>query len=535
MTNPHLTLDGVSCVLPDGRTLFSDLNTSFDTRRTGLVGRNGAGKSVLARILAGAWRPTSGRLLAHGRTHFLPQEPARGKEDTVAVLAGVAPILDALTRIAAGSVDPRDYDIVGTHWDMRQRLDDALHAHGLGHLSVATPARHLSGGEASRVAFLGALLSEADFLILDEPSNHLDRPARHALIERIDAWDAGLVVVSHDRELLRHMERIVELSPTGLRSYGGNYDLYAARSEQEHASAQLELDQSKAERRRGERQLRDVRERAERRAASGNRGAREANQAPILLGRRKERSEATTGRIGERQRAQRAALDDRVHEAARRVDARPLPAMRAIAATHMPHRLVQLENVRLPHVSGPCASIDLSITSGQRVAVTGPNGSGKSTLLRMLAGTVSSLSGVRKAAAPMAFLDQQLEGVALGDSVLDLMRAANPTMNLADLRMCLDQIGLDAEAITTPSGQLSGGQRLAAGIALAIYADPPAALLLLDEPGNHLDLAALQALETTLRDYEGALVVVSHDEGFLENICLDGRLEATPAGWRWSS
>jgi ATPase subunit of ABC transporter with duplicated ATPase domains len=112
------------------------------------------------------------------------------------------------------------------------------------------------------------------------------------------------------------------------------------------------------------------------------------------------------------------------------------------------------------------------------------------------------------------------------------MQAANPSMDAAEARARLSQIGLDAVAVTSPSGHLSGGQRLAAGIALAIYADPPAALLLLDEPGNHLDLASLEALEDRLREYDGGLVVVSHDEVFLERRGLTERLTATPEGWK---
>jgi ATPase subunit of ABC transporter with duplicated ATPase domains len=532
MTNPTLTLDGVACVLPDGRTLFSDLHASFDTRRTGLVGRNGVGKSMLARILTGQWPPSAGRVLGEARVHYLAQEPDRRPHDTVATLAGMAPMLAALARIAEGSVDPGDYDAVGTRWDVRERLEASLVEHGLGHLRADTPARRLSGGEAGRVAFLGALLSEADVLILDEPSNHLDRDARQALIRQIDAWPGGMIVVSHDRELMRRMDRTVELSALGLRTYGGNYDFYARQSAQEQANALRELEHHKTTRRREERALREDRERAERRAARGQRGAREANQAPILLGRQKERSETTVGRVRDRQLAQRAVLDARVSEAARRVDARAAPTLRATAAQSTPFRLAMLDGVRLPHLAGPCADIDLLVTAGQRIAVTGPNGSGKSTLLRTLAGTLSPLAGERHAWVPVAYLDQQLAGVDAASPVLTLMQVANPSMDAAEARTRLSQIGLDAAAVTWPSGQLSGGQRLAAGIALAIYADPPAALLLLDEPGNHLDLASLQALEDMLREYDGGLVVVSHDEVFLERIGLTERLTATPEGWK---
>jgi len=225
MTNTCLTLEGVSFTLADGRVLFQDLNEVFDQRRTGLVGRNGAGKSVLARLMAGELAPSSGRIACSGTVHYLSQHIAQ--EGTVAALAGVQPVLAALTRIENGSADPADFDAVGDGWDMRERLQSELDRHGLPHLRPGTPAASLSGGEAMRVSLIAAWLSSASFLILDEPSNHLDRANRLALQAQLQRWPYGLLVISHDRELLEQMERIVELSPLGLRSYGGGYSFYA--------------------------------------------------------------------------------------------------------------------------------------------------------------------------------------------------------------------------------------------------------------------------------------------------------------------
>lgn len=532
MTNTQVTLDGVSCILPDGRTLFSDIHASFHTRRIGLVGRNGVGKSVLARMVAGLLPPSAGRILTQARMHYLAQEPARGEGDTAATIAGIAPVMRALARIASGSVDPRDYDTVGTRWDINEIFEATLVTHGLAHLKADTPAWQLSGGEASRVAFMGALLSEADILVLDEPSNHLDIVARGLLMEKMDEWPGGMIVISHDRKLLRRMDCIAELAPSGLRMYGGDYDFYAMQSAQERASALRELGQLKAERRNEERAIRDVLERAERRIARGLRSSREANQAPILLGRQKERSQATAGRLRERQAAQRAALNEQVSEAARRVETRESPSLRLATGRPTRFRLAMLKAVRLAHGAGPGGEIDLLVTAGQRIALTGPNGSGKSTLLRTLADMLPPLSGERYAWAPMAYLDQQLSTIDPDKSPLTLIQSANPTMTPTDARARLSQIGVDAASVTAPSGLLSGGQRLAVGIALAIYADPPAVLLLLDEPANHLDLESLQALEDMLRAYDGSLVVASHDEDFLERIGVSERLTPTPEGWR---
>uniref|UniRef100_UPI0021480C92 ATP-binding cassette domain-containing protein n=1 Tax=Tahibacter caeni TaxID=1453545 RepID=UPI0021480C92 len=269
MTNPLLALDRVSCVLPDGRILFSDVDFVLDRRPVGLVGRNGVGKSFLARVIAGRTVPSAGRRTGAACVHYLPQQIAPGPGATVADLAGVAGALRALARIENGEVAVEDFDLVAQRWDLRERFAAALDAHGLGHLDAQRPAVSLSGGELTRVALLGGWLAEADVLVLDEPTNHLDRPHREALRRRLQAWRGGLLVVSHDRELLDGLQRIVELSPAGLADYAGNYAFYAQSREAAQARAVAELARSKHALRRGEAEQRVQRERVERRQSRG--------------------------------------------------------------------------------------------------------------------------------------------------------------------------------------------------------------------------------------------------------------------------
>lgn len=533
MTSPaFLTLQGVGFQLPDGRVLFSDLTETFDTRRTGLVGRNGVGKSLLARILTGEWAPTSGRCLRNGRVHYLAQQVTPQPGQTVAGLAGLQPVIDALQRIEAGGTAQADFDAVGERWDLRERLEEELAAAGLAQLRHDTPATQLSGGEATRVALAGAFLSDAQMLVLDEPSNHLDRDNRRALLAQLRRWSGGLLVVSHDRELLETMERIVELSAQGLRSHGGGYSFYAQARAQERAQAREQLEQRKTERRREERTLAQQRERLEHRLSRGAKQAATANQAPILLGRQKERSEASSGRLRAQQDEAREALSQRVREAAAQLEEELPVVLFAPEAAQAPSRVAELEDVVLPHVRGAQRRISLTLMRGQRVGLLGPNGCGKSTLLKLLAGELLPLAGCCKVQVEAAYLDQHFSGLDAGSSILAQMLAENATLEEGSLRTRLALLGLDAERVLLPSGQLSGGERLKAALARVLYADRPARLLLLDEPSNHLDLPSVQALEAMLRQYPGTLVVVSHDEAFLRQLGLTQRLEAVAEGWR---
>lgn len=532
MTNTLLALERVAFSLPDGRIVFTDLDARFDQRRTGLVGRNGVGKSVLARIIAGHLAPGSGQCLHAGSVHYLPQQILSGADASVAAVAGVQSRLDALARIETGSTDPYDFDIVGEGWDIRQRLTAELEAHGLGHLQPGQLAATLSGGELTRVALMGAWLSPADFLVLDEPSNHLDREQRAMLLAKLQQWRGGLLVISHDRELLESMERILELSPSGLRDYAGGYSLYARQRTQEREHAARELERRKLERKRGEIEMREQRERQEHRLARASQQAREANQAKILLGGLRQWSQASAGKLQHQHAARTDTLAESVRQAAERVDDDAAIALFApMPAAASQRRAARIEQLLLPHGAAGAFPLDLDVVGCQRIGLVGRNGSGKSTLLKVLAGWLAPLAGQCSVHVPVAYLSQQLEMTSDDATPLQLLMAANPMASQSDLRTRLALLGLTADMALTPDRLLSGGQRLKAALACALYGDTPAQLLLLDEPTNHLDLPSIEALERVLVQYPGAIVVASHDETFLDRLGLDARLHAGPEGW----
>ncbi|MDD1015676.1 ABC-F family ATP-binding cassette domain-containing protein [Pseudomonas rubra] len=524
MTNTSiLTLDCVTLALPDGRLLFSDLVEAFDQRRTGLVGRNGVGKSLLAQLLAGRLAPSAGRCLRNGRVHYLGQQ-LTAANTTVADLAQVGEVIDALLRIEAGSTQPADFDSVGERWDIRERLQAQLDQQGLAQLSWDTPASRLSGGQAMRVALLGAFVSDADYLILDEPSNHLDAASRETLMTWFEGWSKGLLVISHDRALLERMERIVELSPLGLSSFGGNYSVYAQHKSAQTEQAERTLERLKLERQRQARELQQQRERLERQQSRASKSARSANQAKILLDRKQQRSETTAGKQQRDHQAARQALNAQVRDAAQQVEAsNPIVIHAPTPQQPISSQVVAITDMQLPFVHP--GQLTASLHSGERLGLTGANGSGKSTLLKVLAGQLAPTAGHCEIRGEVALLDQHCSLLPAEQSVLDYLREATGNRDESTLRTRLAQLGLDAERITLPSGVLSGGERLKATLAGVLYRDTPVQLLLLDEPSNHLDLPSLAALEAMLRQYRGTLLVASHDQVFMQQLALDGYLQ----------
>lgn len=526
-SDARIVAEGLAYAPADGHPLFHDLTLSFGRERTGLVGPNGSGKTTLLRLLSGELTPSSGTVHREGVVAVLPQELRAEPWAPLADVLGIERRLRALRRMDAGSPTPADFEIIGDDWDLRERAEAVLARYGLEHLSLDHPVGAMSGGEVTLAAVAGLALRRPDFLLLDEPTNHLDADRREALYTFVEEWTEGLLCVSHDRALLRRMDRIVELSYGGVRVYGGDYDAYRARRDEDDAAAQRELDSARAALRRTEEKARAVRERQARREARGRRDRATANVPKILLNDRKAQAQATGARVRdltEREVGERRA---RLDAARRRVEERERPRFElSSTGLHTSRTVLEMLDVtvRFPGAQRPAVDgVTLSIVGPERVALVGPNGSGKSTLLRVATGTLAPDAGTvrRLPDARRSFLDQ--DGAALDPerSVLENFRAFHPEMEESLARYALARFLFADEAALQATGTLSSGQRLRASLACVLGGERPPALMVLDEPTNHLDLDALEALEEALHAYDGALLVASHDATFLETIGVE--------------
>jgi ATPase subunit of ABC transporter with duplicated ATPase domains len=514
----------------DGRPLWQEpLHLSVGRERLGIVGRNGVGKSVLARLLSGkafAGGSLSGSIIRNGRVHFVAPSLLPQDQRTVAEAMGLGPVFDAVERLSAGLATPEDLVLADGQWDLHARVALALAEAGLPGLQPSAPVADLSGGERMRVALAGAMAANADNIILDEPSNHLDAEAREWLTDWLLDTDLPVVVVSHDRQLLRCVDRIAELSPRGLTLYGGDYALYRTQRDGNAAAAQAALQHARAERGAALARLRREQEARERKQARGRRLARVANLPAITINGLRETAEATAARDAHRDAGRRQSMDAAVRAAAERAE-QPPAVFLALPASRVPadKPVLQLQALRLPHVSNLLN--DTTLVGPVRVAVTGPNGCGKSTLLRVISGTLAPQQGSASTLVPAAALDQD-GGDALppDTSLLERLRALDCPLAASELRTRLAQLRLDAARVHLPMGLLSAGERLKAALACALWRQEPARLLLLDEPTNHLDLDTALVLQRALQGFEGALVVASHDVEFIEALKPTHR-------WEW--
>ncbi len=542
MSRPHLaflTADRLSYNLPDGRPLLDGVSLGVADERTGLVGANGSGKSTLLRLLAGAIEPTRGTLVRRGTIGYLPQAIAPRRDATVGEQLGIADALGALDRLLGGAGSAADVERVGDAWDLRERAHEALARVGLGGLPLSRTLGSMSGGEGTRLALAAILLRDPDVLLLDEPSNHLDAAARSALHDVIERWPRGLVIASHDRALLARMDRIVELSSLGARHYGGGYDAYRAQRDEEVEAARRALSAARVAVKRTGMAVREVQERKARQDARGKRSRDDGSQPKLVLNAKRERSQGTSRRLA----AEGARLLDdgkrRLGEARSRVEERATPAFVIPAiGLHARRRVVEVRGASVTPRGAARPVVrdcDLSVVGPERIAITGANGAGKSTILRLLAGRLAPDEGeVTHGVAPadIALLDQHVEWPLPDGSLLENFLARSPESTPAHAREALAAFLFRGDAPLQRVSTLSGGEALRGALAMLLHAARPPRFLLLDEPTNHLDLDGTEAVERALLAWDGALVVVSHDDVFLSAIRVTRRLallaEASP-------
>lgn len=422
--SPSFILHQVTCQFATGDILFGPLNLSLEPSLCALVGRNGSGKTRLLRLLAGLDLPAGGHIERFVTSAYVAQQHVISPQLTLAELLGYETIFAARKRVDSGDAEPEDLDILDGHWDLAERLSDAFIAAKLPPFDPEKRADELSGGERIRALLCGAFTAGADYLLLDEPTNHLDREGRAWFYDQLARYPGGVLVASHDRELLARVPRILELSASGLRSFGGNYATWQTQREAEQQAARAALEHAATERKRTRARIQKEHDDSQRRSAKTLRTVDTLNIASFERVKYKGAAKERVGSWKKQHSDQNDALNAAVNKARERVEEEN-PVMFTLPESYIAQgkQVLVMDNLVLPYVNLP--PTDWRMDGPMRVALRGPNGCGKSTLLKVILGQIAPLSGTCRLSVSCAYLDQHLTQLDLSRSVMTHLNLHN--------------------------------------------------------------------------------------------------------------
>jgi len=517
--------------------------------RVGLVGPNGIGKTTLLLLLTGLEKPYTGTInRAEGlRIGYLRQEAVQAFHDSTHSIweemlrpfAGVQAMEDQLRALELAMSSENDsarldailteygalqerFEAIGGY-DFEIRIKSTLEGLGFSADAYDTPLNILSGGQKTRALLARLLLERPDLLILDEPTNHLDMRAVEWLEHTLRNWQGSLLIVSHDRYFLDVVaDTIWEMSRAGIEIYRGNYSAYLYQRQERWDRAEKVYEQ---EMERLFKELDYIKKNIDRDATNPQavgrlrRLSRElvAIQQMGLLAYTNTKKWIDTGIGGVRPYTRYEAED--VLKSMRSPNIRPPKLALRMKSTYRSGDLVlRAYDLNIGFPGKPLFALEkLTLTRGETAALIGGNGTGKTTLLKTLMGEYSQLSGeiVLGAGLKIGYFAQAHDGLNLENTVLDELMRHKP-MGVGEARNFLAQYLFRADDVFKKVGMLSGGER--GKLALAILALQGANFLLLDEPTNHLDIPAQEVLQEVLDQFEGTILLVSHDRYLIDRL-----------------
>ena len=480
------------------RLLFDKASATIQTgSRVGFVARNGTGKTTLFRMIKGEAAPESGTItLGKGlRIGAVAQEAPGGPETLIEVVLAADTERASLLEEAETATDPsRISEIhvrladIGAH-AAPARAASILHGLGFDAEAQARPCSSYSGGWRMRVALAAVLFTEPDLLLLDEPTNYLDLEGTLWLMDYLARYPHTVLVISHDRDLLNQsVDQILHLDQAKLTLYKGGYDNFEKqRSEQQAILQKMQKKQTE-----------------------------ERKHLEAFINRFKAKASKAS------QAQSRVKRLEKMKTITPIVDLDVLPFHFPSPERQLSPPIVAMESASVGYDDKPVLTkLSRSIAEDDRIGLLGSNGNGKSTFAKLVGGRLQAMSGAFRASSKMKvayFAQHQLDELKEGGTPFSHVREMMPDAPEAKVRSRAAQMGFPGQKADTPVSNISGGEKARLLMGLATFGGPH--LLILDEPTNHLDIDSRVALMDAINDYEGAIILISHDR-FLLEACAD--------------
>lgn len=525
-----VTISALSYHHPNKEALFNQLSFTVNKGdKAALVGNNGAGKSTLLQLIAGLLQPSGGELAASSVPWYVPQHLGQYDSMTIAEALGIDKKLTAIQAITNGNTNQQYFNDLNDDWEIEDKTRAALAQWQLSHLLPTQSMSNLSGGEKTKVFLAGITIHTPEIILLDEPSNHLDVDGRHQLYELISHSRATILAVSHDRTLLNLLPQTFELSAVGIEVYGGNFDFYRQQKEGKINALQNNLHEQSKTLKQTQQKARDVAEKRQKTESRGKAKGQSGSLPRIIAGGLKSKAEGSTARALDAQDEKLAGITENIKNIRGQIQQyQVLKIDIGSSALHQGKVLVDAENITHGFNGEPLwEPLTFQIRSGSRVHIKGRNGAGKTTLLKLITGALNPTMGhINRAGFTHLYLDQDYTVINPNLSIFEQIQYYN-SRNLQEheLKSLLIYSQFERSTWEKKCEVLSGGEKMKLSLCCLAVSNHTPDMLILDEPTNNLDVKSLDVLTAAVKDFNGTLVIISHDEYFTSEIGINQIIE----------
>lgn len=526
-----ISVQQLSYIHADKEPLFQNINLTVNKgEQVSLVGNNGSGKSTLLRIIEGGLKPVSGEVVCSSQPYYVPQHFGQYDQLTVMQALQVESKIKALHAIIAGDASADNFTILDDDWNIEERCLAALSFWGLQHIRPDQPMCTLSGGEKTKVFLSGLQIHSPEIILMDEPTNHLDTGSRSKLYGFIEPSRATMLIVSHDRTLLNLLPYTCELDRSIITLYGGNYDFYKEQKEQALAALQNQLSEKEKELRLAKKIAREALERKNKASSRGEKSAVKKGIPRIMMGAMKEGAENSTVKL-------KNVHDDKMGSISSSIAdiQTALPNMRQMKTDfnspdlHIGKILVTAKDVNFRYGES-CLwqnPLNLQIKSGDRIQLSGNNGAGKTTLLKLLLGELKPTEGIITCADfKYVYIDQEYSIVQPHLTVFEQLEQFNLFAKPEhELKMILSRFLFPVGTWDKSCSKLSGGEKMRLAICCLMVSNSQPDIFILDEPTNNLDIQSVNIITAAVKEYNGTVLLISHDLYFVKEIKINRVVE----------
>ena len=526
-----LILQNISYIHPNKDLLFDNINLAVNNHdKIALIGNNGSGKSTLLKIIASELQLSGGQLSVDTKPYYVPQIFGQYNHLTVAQALRIENKVNALKEILNGNVTEENYTFLDDDWTIEDRCNNALDYWQLKDLDLSKKMETLSGGQKTKVFLAGIYIHEPELVLLDEPSNHLDISGRQLLYDFIQSTQSTLIAVSHDRKLLNLLNTVCELSKRGITVYGGNYDFYTEQKQIESNALNQELQSKEKALRKAKEKERETLERQQKLDSRGKKKQEKAGVARIMMNTLRNNAENSTSKMKSVHTEKIGSVSQELQEL--RSSLPDIDKMKFgfdNSALHKGKILFTANDLNISYDTQPLwtENLNFKIISGERIALKGKNGSGKTTLIKLILGNIEPQTGtVYRADNKSVYIDQDY---SLIDDKLKVYEQAEQFNTSAlqehEIKIRLNRFLFTKEDWDKSCNALSGGEKMRLMLCCLTINNQSPDIIILDEPTNNLDIQNIEILTRAINEYRGTLIVVSHDETFLEQTNIERTIQ----------